>query len=145
MPAACGACIGIAARGAGIYWRPDYKGEQMQAAPFLRLAAVAVAWIHFGMAPAAAQNVLGFDDMSCTAWRAAKDDPDQRAAHVAWVRGFLSGHNYALPKQQISVISSGTIENFINRYCASNPKGSFGDGAMRLSDQFSGRNQPIRK
>ncbi|MDR0776947.1 MAG: hypothetical protein LBE81_09985 [Azonexus sp.] len=117
----------------------------MHAAQFLRLTVVAVAWIHLGMAPATAQNVLGFDDMSCTAWGAAKNDPDQRAAHVAWIRGFLSGHNYAQPKQQVSVISSGTIENFINRYCASNPKGNFADGAMRLSDQFSGRNQPIRK
>ncbi len=117
----------------------------MYAAPFFRLAAVAFAGIHLGMAPAVAQNLLGFDDMSCVAWGAAKDDPDLRAAQVAWIRGFLSGHNYALPKQQVSVISSGTIENYINRYCASNPKGSFGEGAMRLSDQFSGRNQPIRK
>ncbi|MCL2346267.1 MAG: hypothetical protein FWC58_10505 [Desulfobulbus sp.] len=117
----------------------------MRVVPFLRLAVVAAASIHFGLAPAAAQNVLGLDDMSCAAWGGAKGDPDQRAAHVVWIRGFLSGHNYALPKQQVATISSGTIENFINRYCASNPKGSFGDGAMRLSDQFSGRNQPIRK
>jgi hypothetical protein len=116
----------------------------MYAAPFLRLAIVAAASLHLGLTPASAQNVLGFDDMSCAAWTVAKADPDQRAAQIAWMRGFLSGHNYALPRQQVSAISSGTIENYINRYCASNPKGSFADGAMRLSDQFSGRNQPIR-
>lgn len=92
-----------------------------------------------------AQNILGFDDMSCAAWSKSKEDPDQRAAYVVWVRGFLSGHNYALPKQQVSTISSGTIENHINRYCTTTPNGTFSDGAMRLSDQFSGRNQAIRK
>ncbi|MCL2523856.1 MAG: hypothetical protein FWF20_01600 [Betaproteobacteria bacterium] len=114
-------------------------------AKLIRLAAVAAASLQFGMAPATAQNIIGFGDMSCAAWGAGKSDPDQHATHVAWLRGFLSGHNYALPRQQVSVISSGTIENYINRYCASNPKGSFADGAMRLSDQFSGRNQAIRK
>ncbi|PKO90025.1 MAG: hypothetical protein CVU18_02095 [Betaproteobacteria bacterium HGW-Betaproteobacteria-12] len=117
----------------------------MHAAKFVRLAVVAAAFIHLGTVPAVAQNILGFDDMSCAAWSQSKADPDQRAAYVVWLRGFLSGHNYALPKQQVSTISSGTIENHINRYCTTTPNGSFSDGAMRLSDQFSGRNQPIRK
>ncbi|MDR2189157.1 MAG: hypothetical protein LBE62_14125 [Azonexus sp.] len=117
----------------------------MAAAKFVRWLAVAASSLSFAALPAAAQNILGFDDVSCAAWSAGKGDPDQHAAHVAWLRGFLSGHNYALPRQQVSAISSGTIENFINRYCQSHPAGSFADGIMRLSDQFSGRNQPIRK
>ncbi|HEX6734971.1 MAG TPA: HdeA/HdeB family chaperone [Azonexus sp.] len=117
----------------------------MQTTGFTRLAVAAAVSFGLAAAPATAQNVLGFDDMSCAAWSASKGDSDQRAAYVVWVRGFLSGHNYALPKQQVSTISSGTIENHLNRYCASNPRGSFSDGAMRLSDQFSGRNQPVRK
>ncbi|MDR2837496.1 MAG: hypothetical protein LBV49_02840 [Azonexus sp.] len=117
----------------------------MTAAKFVRWLAVAASCLPFVALPAAAQNILGFDDMTCAAWSASKNDPDQRAVHIAWLRGFLSGHNYALPKQQVSAISSGTIENFITRYCQSHPTGSFADGIMRLSDQFSGRNQPIRK
>lgn len=101
--------------------------------------------LYLGSATAAPQNILGFDDMSCAAWSRSKGDPDQRAAYIVWLRGFLSGHNYALPGQQVSTISSGTIENHVNRYCSSTPTGSFSDAAMRLSDQFSGRNQPIRK
>ena len=116
----------------------------MYAAKIARPALI-VAFAFITVVPAAAQNILGFDDMSCAAWNQSKGDADQRAAYVVWVRGFLSGHNYALPKQQVSTISSGTIENHINRYCTSNPNGTFSDGAMRLSDQFSGRNQPIRK
>ena len=95
--------------------------------------------------PAAGLNVLGFDDMSCTTWIKSKDDPDLRNAYIVWVRGFLTGHNYALPNQQVATISSGTVEVKINQYCARTPSGSFSDAAMRMSDEFSGRNQPIRK
>lgn len=106
---------------------------------------VAIAVLLAGEAQAAPQNILGFDDMSCAAWSKSKSDPDQRAAYIVWIRGFLSGHNYALPGQQVSTISSGTIEVNINNYCSTTPAGNISDGAMRLSDQFSGRNQPIRK
>lgn len=116
----------------------------MHAAKFARPALIG-ALVFVTVTPATAQNILGFEDMSCAAWKQSSANPDQRAAYVNWIRGFLTGHNYALPKQQVSTISSGTIENHINRYCTSNPSGQFSDGAMRLSDQFSGRNQPIRK
>jgi hypothetical protein len=32
-----------------------------------------------------------------------------------------------------------------NEYCSRNPNGLFSDAAFRLSNQFSGRNQPVRK
>ena len=98
-----------------------------------------------GHAAAASVNVLGFDDLSCAAWTRSKDDPEQRGAYVVWIRGILTGHNYALPGQQVSTISSGTIELNISEYCSRNPNGLFSDAAFRLSDQFSGRNQPVRK
>jgi hypothetical protein len=112
---------------------------------FFGLILATGAGLMIGSAMAASLNLLGFDDMSCVAWNKSKDDPEQRAAYVVWIRGFLTGHNYALPNQQVASISSGTVEVQINRYCSRNPAGQFSDGAMRLSDEFSGRNQPIRK
>ena len=109
------------------------------------LGAVCAALCIAGAATAAPLKLLGFDDMSCAAWNASKGDPDLRGNYVVWVRGFLSGHNYGQQSQQVSSISSGTIELNVNRYCTQNPTGAFSDAAMRLSDQFSGRNQPIRK
>jgi hypothetical protein len=44
--------------------------------------------------------------------------------------------------QQVSAISSGTVEQHVNRYCTEKPLGLFSDAALRLSDQFSGRNMP---
>ena len=83
--------------------------------------------------------------MSCGAWVASKEDKDQRELYIVWIRGLLTGHNYANQKQQISDVSNGTVENFVDRYCASNPTGEFKDAALRMSDRFSGRNDPITK
>lgn len=90
-------------------------------------------------------NTLGFDDMSCRAWVQSREDAERRALYIGWIRGLLTGHNYARPAQQISTISSGTVEQFVNRYCSDNPQGGFDDAALRLSDRFSGRNAPITK
>ncbi|HRL75794.1 MAG TPA: hypothetical protein PK440_05070 [Candidatus Accumulibacter phosphatis] len=90
-------------------------------------------------------KIVGFDDMSCRAWVASKNDAEQRAAYVAWVRGVLTGHNYANPNQQISAISSSTVEQYVDRHCSEKPQGSFSDAALRLTDRFSGRNAPITK
>ncbi|GEM_PF-555579 len=108
---------------------------------------IALFWASLVVAPALAApiNLLGFDDMSCTAWINSKDDVDQRRAYLVWMRGVLTGHNYGQQSQQVSTISSGTIEMFVERYCKLNPKDQFSDAVFRLSDQFSGRNQPIKK
>jgi hypothetical protein len=96
-------------------------------------------------ASAASVKIIGFDDMSCRAWVKSKDDTEQRKAYLAWVRGVLTGHNYARQGQQVSAISNGTVENFVDRYCVEKPVGEFSDAAMRMSDLFSGRNEIIAK
>ena len=46
-------------------------------------------------AQAAPLNVLGLDDPSCKAWQTGANDGDLRAQQLAWLRGLLTGHNYA--------------------------------------------------
>ena len=108
----------------------------------LLLAALATS--HAGAAEIPVK-MLAFDDMSCRAWTASKADAEERALYVAWIRGVLTGHNYANRSQQVSAISSGTVEKQVTRYCNDNPRGDFSDAAFRLSDQFSGRNAAITK
>jgi hypothetical protein len=107
----------------------------------LLLAAIAAS----NVGAAVPLKIVGFDDMSCRAWSASKGDAEQRALYVSWVRGVLTGHNYANQSQQVSAISSGTVEQYVNRYCTEKPLGNFSDAAFRLSDQFSGRNTAITK
>lgn len=90
-------------------------------------------------------KILGFDDMSCDAWKQSNGDEAQRALYIAWMRGVLTGHNYGRPGEQVSTISSGTIEQWVERYCKDHPKDGFNDAILRLSDQFSGRRKPIAR
>lgn len=90
-------------------------------------------------------KLLGLEDMSCKAWQQSRDDTEQRGRYVAWLRGFLSGHNYARPSQQVADISSGTVAQFVDRYCSEKPLGQVSDAVQRLSDQYSGRNEAISK
>lgn len=112
---------------------------------FRSLAAIALATACLGSAQAQSLKTLGFDDMSCDTWKQSKDDEAQRTLYIAWIRGVLTGHNYARPSEQVSTISSGTIDQWVERYCKDNPKEGFNNAALRLSDQFSGRKKPITK
>lgn len=102
-----------------------------------------------GSSPVFAQvtspKVLGLDDMSCAAWKQTKSDPDLRQPYLDWARGFLSGHNYGQPSTPVSVISNGTIGVYVDRHCAEKPTSSVDIGLMRMSDQYSGRNAPIKR
>ncbi len=98
-----------------------------------------------GPSVSAGLNVLGLDDMSCVAWTKSKADPELRASYIGWGRGFLTGHNYASPSQQVASVSSGTVELKLDQYCRQNAGGLLSDAAMRMSDEMSGRNQAIRK
>ena len=90
-------------------------------------------------------KILGFDDNSCRVWIASKDDPEQRREYVSWARGFLSGHNYANQKQQVSDVSYSTVEMFVERFCRDKPQADFTEAAYRMSDRYSGRGTPITK
>ena len=120
-------------------------GKKIRMRKPVQLIVLLCASLAVGSALAVPINVLGFDDMSCTAWVNSKSDEDQRRSYLVWMRGVLTGHNYGQQSQQVSTISSGTIEMFVDRYCKLNPKDQFSEAVFRLSDQFSGRNQPIKK
>lgn len=124
----------------------DRQGERkMLMGKSVQLIALLCATLLVGAAQATPIKMLGFDDMSCTAWINSKGDNEQRGTYLIWMRGVLTGHNYGQPSQQVSSISSGTIEMFVDRYCKLNPKDQFSEAVFRLSDQFSGRNQAIKK
>lgn len=130
-----------------VFLLQEFGMSNWKSAKTLAVTAAAIGVAIFSL-PAAAQTplkILGFDDMSCQAWMQSKDNPDQRALYLSWMRGLLTGHNYARPSQQVSTISSGTIDQYVSRYCREHPQGRIDEAVFRLSDQFSGRNSPITK
>lgn len=104
----------------------------------LTLAAVPIA------ATAAPVKLLGLPDMSCNGWKSTKGDAERREPYLQWVRGFLSGHNYANQAAQVAEVSAGTVEVFIDRYCAEHAATTVAEAAMRMSDRYAGRSAPIR-
>ncbi len=106
---------------------------------------VAAATLVFADVVAAPVKLLGLDDMSCTAWMNSRTDPEQQVPYIQWVRGFLSGHNYASQAKQVSAVSNGTISMYIDRYCKLKPMSTVAEAAMRMSDEYSGRNSAITK
>jgi hypothetical protein len=107
----------------------------------LLLAGTLIQTSHISAAPL---SVLGLDDMSCAAWK-KESDPQLREPYIQWVRGFLSGHNYANQSHQVAEVSSDTVAVFVDRYCAEHASARVTDAAMRMSDQYSGRNSPITR
>jgi len=97
----------------------------------------------FGLA-AGPVKLLGLADMSCGAWKKSSD-PELREPYIQWVRGFLSGHNYANQSMQVAEISTATVAVFIDRYCLEHAGATVAEVAMRMSDQYSGRNAPITR
>ena len=116
---------------------------KLKMAANMALLAFTLAMTHTAMA--SSLKILAFDDNSCKAWRQGVDEPDLRAAHVAWARGFLSGHNYANQRQQVTDVSTATVERNIEQFCSRNPDALFIDGAYRMSDSMSGRNAPMKR
>jgi hypothetical protein len=96
-----------------------------------------------GYCAAAPVNVIGFQDMSCGAWAASKSIPSNRTVFVYWIRGFLSGHNYANQEHQVPTVSDDTIELYVDKYCRENPLLNFPGAAFRLTDELTGRNKPL--
>ena len=112
---------------------------------FMRYFAVLIlASFMAGSVFAAPLKLLGMPDMSCTAWKASKGEPERRDPYLQWTRGFLSGHNYANQSAQVAEVSVGTVVVFIDRYCAEHAGASGAEAAMRMSDRYAGRSAPLR-
>lgn len=105
------------------------------------IAAAAIAALAAAL-PAAAQqqiNILMFEDATCAAWARTANNKLLRAQYEFWIRGFVSGHNYANPARQVAVgrLPGGDqLYAYLDEYCHDNPNSSFVGGAFRLVEQY---------
>ena len=84
-------------------------------------------------------NIFWFDDASCSAWSKAANNKGLRMQYESWVRGFVSGHNYASPGRQVKVGTlPGSLElnKFLDAYCKEHPTQSFVGGAIALVEDL---------
>lgn len=84
-------------------------------------------------------NVFTFEDASCAAWAKSGGNKLLRAQYEFWVRGFVSGHNFANPSRQVKVGAfpgSEGLYQYLDQYCRDNPTLSFVGGAIQLVEQL---------
>ena len=84
-------------------------------------------------------NVFAFEDASCNAWSKSGANKLLRAQYEFWVRGFVSGHNFASPARQVKIGAfpgSDALYEYLDRYCRDNPTLSFVGGAIKLVEEL---------
>src|SRR4029077_4665559 len=84
-------------------------------------------------------NIFWFEDASCAAWVKSSGNKALRAQYEFWIRGFVSGHNYARPSRQVKVgefPGSDALQQYLDQYCRENPKTSCVGGAIQLVEQL---------
>ena len=86
--------------------------------------------------------IHGFDKMSCTDWLGSDGNPDVRALYIAWVRGVVTGYNYANPGDQVlpgRMPSDFGLSIFIDNFCHSRGATSVAGAAFALiADRHGG-------
>jgi hypothetical protein len=84
-------------------------------------------------------NIFWFDDASCNAWSKSATNKALRMQYESWVRGFVSGHNYANPSRQVKIgklPGSAQLNQFLDAYCKDHPTQSFVGGAIALVQEL---------
>ncbi len=89
----------------------------------------------------------GSEDASCNTWMKSADNKAIRAYYDFWVRGFVSGHNYGNPGQQVregTLPTSDALHQYLDQYCRDNPTLSFTGGAIQLVEELRESAAPPR-
>jgi len=86
--------------------------------------------------------VHGFDKMSCGDWRASRYDSTVRGQYVAWMRGIVTGYNYANPEEQVAALQmpdDAALAFYVDGYCRDRPLTPFVGAAFALIDELRGK------
>ena len=85
--------------------------------------------------------IHGFDRMSCTDWLSSDGVDDVRAQYIAWIRGIVTGYNFANPDNQVALgrmPGDFTLGLYVNSYCRSHRSSSFVGAVFELIEQKRG-------
>ena len=100
---------------------------------------IAVAVLSIGGEPQAPIAVMGFEQDSCDAWMESIDNEGDRAQYRYWIRGFVSGHNFANREHQVGLQrmpDNVILTSYIDKFCTENPRLPFTSAAFRLVQEL---------
>jgi hypothetical protein len=96
---------------------------------------IAVAMLSISAQAQAPIAIMAFQDASCDAWMESADNEADRAQYRYWVRGFVSGHNYANPEHQVRLQrmpDNEALTLYIDKFCGDTPLVPFTSAAFQL-------------
>jgi len=108
----------------------------------LALAALLVSAPAFPAGTGADRNTIaihGFDKMSCLDWTLSRDNAAIRQLYIAWLRGIVTGYNYATPDDQVALGQMPTdlaLASYVDHYCSGRALTSFAAAAFALIDEI---------
>jgi hypothetical protein len=85
--------------------------------------------------------IHGFDKMSCEDWLSFEGNDEVRAQYVAWIRGIVTGYNYADPDNQVALgrmPGDFTLGLYVSSYCRRHKSSSIAGAAFELITQKRG-------
>jgi len=100
---------------------------------------IAVAVLSIGAQAQTAIAVMGFQEDSCEAWMESIDNERDRAQYRYWVRGFVSGHNFANPAHQVRLQrmpDNEALTLYLDKFCTENPVLPLTTAAFRLVQEL---------
>lgn len=80
-------------------------------------------------------SVYSFSETPCGVWEQTKEQPRKREIYIYWIRGFVSGFNYAHPFKALEpnkMPDNASLSLFVDKHCRDNPLGDFIAAAFEL-------------
>jgi hypothetical protein len=96
---------------------------------------IAVGVLSIGARAQAPIALMSFQDASCGAWIESAGNEADRAQYRYWVRGFVSGHNFANPEHQVRLQrmpDNEALTLYIDKFCGDTPLLPFTSAAFQL-------------
>jgi hypothetical protein len=100
---------------------------------------IAVGLLSIGARAQTLVAVMGFQEDSCDAWMASIDNEGERAQYRYWIRGFVSGHNFANSEHQVRVQrmpDNVVLTSYLDKFCTEHPRLPFTTAAFRLVQEL---------
>jgi hypothetical protein len=85
--------------------------------------------------------IHGFDKMSCEDWLSSEGNDDVRGQYVAWIRGIVTGYNFANPDNQVALgrmPGDFTLGLYVSSYCRNHKSTTIAGAAFELIAQKRG-------
>lgn len=92
--------------------------------------------------------IHGFDKMSCDDWLSSEGNDEVRGQYIAWIRGVVTGYNFASPDEQVALghmPGDFSLGIFVDIYCRNHRSATIAGATFALIDQRRGNSSSVQE